>query len=136
MSPRRVGPAADIAGCTATPQILAIGYSDNDLVAGDPGNLMACAREKMFGNMFQDFGAKDCIELVFGKLQVGNIALDRLDVGMVDLGFIKIESNNLVESFGELHRKEAIACSDVEGQGAAGRKECEQICDALLFGRA
>ena len=49
---------------------------------------MACAREKVVGNMVQDFGAMDCIELVFDKRNGGDSELQRLEVGMVALGSV------------------------------------------------
>ena len=87
----------------------------------------------MYKRQLQDFGTKDGIDLIVGKLQAANITLNRFDVGMVNLRFLKIEGDHLFESFGKFLGKLAITGTDLECMVATSQMEREQIRDSPLF---
>lgn len=72
--------------------------------------------------MLKDFCTKNGIKLIVHKLQIGGVTLYRLNIGMIDLGFLEIQGNDFVEPLNEFFGKKAISRTDVKRLNTVGWK--------------
>jgi hypothetical protein len=88
VAPRRIDFPTRPARGASTPDVLPIGYANDNLVLGDPNDLLA--RSSHVGNVLKHFGAKHAIERIGGKFEVCYVSRNSHNSGELEGGFLEV----------------------------------------------
>lgn len=134
VSPRGIVGSAGVAGGFSEAKVLAERNADENAAFSDANDFAAGGFEARGGDVFENFGTDDEVEIAFAELKVCGVALDLADSGVVDAGFFEVERRDFGEAFGKQLRDVTIASADIEdGTAEVQGQERQEAVDSSLF---